>query len=144
MPPCIIPKGRGWRALAQYLLYEIPRTLEGKRKYKMKSREYIREYIDALKTQGVSPYSAAPPFYRILWRLRINITPPLNQTPVWYGMLHGLAFGAFVGMYYHFTGLRITLLWLLLLVFIEGLFFGAIAARINKKKAKNLTLPDWD
>jgi len=109
----------------------------------MKSREFIEKYIDTLKSQGVSPYSSAPPHYRILWRLRINITPPLNQHPIGYGMLHGLIFGVLVGVYYYFTGVKITPLWLLFLSFIEGLFFGAIAARINQKKAKNLTLPDW-
>ncbi|RKX46869.1 MAG: hypothetical protein DRP64_02615 [Verrucomicrobia bacterium] len=109
----------------------------------MKSREFIEEYIDALKAQGVSPYSSAPPLYRMLWRLRINIAPPLNQHPIWYGMLHGLIFGILVGVYYYYTGVKISLLWLLFVSFIEGLFFGAIAARINKKKARNLTLPDW-
>lgn len=72
----------------------------------MKTPDHIQEYIDALVRQGVKARDAAPPLYRWLWRMGINIAPPFNQTFFQHFIVTGLFWGGFMAI-----GMTLVLFW---------------------------------
>src|SRR5690349_9091530 len=43
----------------------------------MTHREKVQRLVDDLRKRGVNPSTTAPPFFRMLWALGIEIAPPL-------------------------------------------------------------------
>ena len=121
----------------------------------MKTQDQIQKYIDALVRQGVGAYTAAPPLYRWLWRMRINSTPPFNQT--FFQNFIGTALSFVIGMILVFmllnwvfgSGDMSVLVTVLtkptfsLGIFGGGLISGLFIASLVKYRSKNLKIPKW-
>jgi len=112
----------------------------------MKSRKEIKDYIADLKAQGIRPFTAAPLVYRMLWFLKINITPPLNQKPVKNGVFLGLFFAGFMGIFMNIFNLvqegSLSIAHTIMSI-IVGVFFGIYMSRHFINLAKNLRIPEW-
>ena len=125
----------------------------------MKTQDQIQKYIDDLVQQGVKARDAAPPLYRWLWRMGINIAPPFNQTFFQHFIVTGLFFGGFMAAF--MTPVFMLLNWIFgsgdmsVLVsaltkptvypsfFGGGLIFGLIMATLVKHRSKKLKIPQW-
>lgn len=95
---------------------------------------------------GVKPGLSRPPLWRLLWRLGVEIPPPLFMSGWGRALFSGLSFAVFWG----------ALMWLLIwraqefppmaaigsAVF-AGLLFGAMTTAVSLRKRRKLGLPPW-
>ena len=58
-------------------------------------REKVERLIADLRQRGVSPYTAAPPLFRLAWALGLDVPPPLFLGFLPLTLLMGAFFGAF-------------------------------------------------
>ncbi len=132
----------------------------------MTHREKVDRFIEDMRERGVGTSSAAPPLFRLLWALGLEIPPPL-----FLGFLPlALAAGAFFGFFWGLFMAAFFLIWLVVgegvlwghaaidLVwkglfglgvlaggaFVAGLLFGLTMATYMRWKAARLALPSWD
>ncbi len=113
----------------------------------MDHREKVDHLLDDLGRKGVSRFTTAPPIYRLLWQLGIEVPPPhfIGFWPLALGM--GLFFAVTWGL----------LMWLLLwrtqnmpLVIgfassvLAGFGFGVVMAAYYRWRARKLALPRWE
>jgi uncharacterized membrane protein YfcA len=109
----------------------------------MTHREKVDHLIAYLGNEGVHPYTVAPPLFRLLWALGINVPPPFFLGFFTLLLFMGGLFGTGVYMW-------LALAWHLpreLAVVTStsaGLFFGLILAAYYRWKAAQLQLPPWD
>jgi len=108
--------------------------------------EKVEYMIRDLTKRGVNPYTSAPPLFRLLWKLGVELTPPLFRSFLGTALFMGSFFGAFWGL----------VMWLLLWhhdsmsllgagivsASAGSLFGGAMGAYYRHKRAK-LSLPAW-
>lgn len=110
-------------------------------------QRHMMTVVDELRRQGVHSLTAAPPLYRLAWRLGLRIAPPLYQSFTTRAVIQGVEFAAIWGL----------LMWLLLwrsegrsIVAVltdsafAGLFFGLTMAAYFRRKARGLHLPPLD
>lgn len=122
----------------------------------MKTQDQIQEYVDALIRQGVKAYSAAPPVYRVLWRMGISITPPYSQALIINFLFFALALffivsiilTIFTFLFWGFTNWSRILPILTKPTFYPGilgggLIFGLIMASYVKYRGRNVKVPKW-
>ena len=95
---------------------------------------------------GVGPWTSRPRLWRLLWRLGVEIPPPLFMS-AWGGALFsGLSFAVFWG----------AAMWLLIWraqgfspmaaigsALFAGLLFGAMNSVLSLRKRRKLGLPPW-
>ena len=113
----------------------------------MDHRAKVNHLLDDLERKGVGRFTTAPPIYRLLWKLGIDVPPPhfVGFWPLAFGM--GLFFAIAWGL----------LMWLLLwrtqnmppvigLVasLLAGLAFGIVMAGYYRWRARKLALPRWE
>ncbi len=118
-------------------------------------RQIVERLIEELDQQGVSPYTVAPPLFRLLWALGLKIPPPLFLGFGKLVLLMGTGFGLLWGVLYGIG------MWLLewqgevpagvavsITVFAAmsaGLIFGLIMAWYTRWTAVRLGLPSsWE
>ncbi|HEV3386416.1 MAG TPA: DUF6404 family protein [Gemmata sp.] len=110
-------------------------------------RQKVERLIADLRKQGVSPYSVAPPLFRLLWALGLNVPPPLFLGFVTLTLLMGAFFGILWG------AIMWLLQWQAWRMPIElaagfsggaGLLFGVSMAGYYRWKAARLGLPSWE
>lgn len=103
----------------------------------------MQEHLRAL---GVSPYTAAPPLWRLLWRLGIDLPPPLFMG-IWpVALLMGSFFGVLWGiLMWLFMWLRQGMpLWIMLSsAVLAGLLFGLFMAVYFRHLARKHRLHSW-
>jgi hypothetical protein len=58
-------------------------------------RQKVERLIADLRRRGVSPYTAAPPLFRLAWALGLDVPPPLFLGFLPLTLLMGAFFGAF-------------------------------------------------
>jgi hypothetical protein len=110
-------------------------------------RQKVKHLIADLRHRGVSPYTAAPPLFRLLWAMGLDVPPPLFLGFLPLTLLLGAFFGALWG------GFMWLLLWRALHMPLgvaaltsacDGLAFGLCMAWYYRQKAERLRLPPWE
>ena len=112
----------------------------------MRTEKEIQDYIEKLHQQGVSRYTAAPPLDRLLWKIGLNVPPPLCRG-FW---LNVLISGTLFAIFYPFV------VWILNNLFtpwdssvtvfeavVTGIIIGLFFAGWNRWKSKKLDIPEW-
>ena len=98
-----------------------------------------------LGQQGIGQYTIAPPFYRLLWRLGIEVAPPLFASFWSLATFMAVGFGVFwmIFMWFIVWPLRSPVS-LAVAAALAGLFFGVIMAAYYRGRARKLGLPRWE
>src|SRR5262245_37698219 len=106
----------------------------------MTHRQKVERLVQELRQQGVSPYTTAPPLFRLLWALGVPVPPPFFIGFLPLTLLMGVPFGVLWG----------AAMWLLqwqsrlpaeaaaLTAAAAGLFFGLGMAGYVRWKAARL------
>ena len=106
----------------------------------------IASYVEDMERRGVRRNTSAPPVFRMLWRLGVNIPPPLFLSFGALFVLSGSTFGLLWGIFMQ------LFVWRFIAVPTSfgavgsvacGIAFGLIFAGYYAWKAKRLQLPRW-
>lgn len=104
------------------------------------SPEKIEVAVRYLRKRGVRPSTAAPPLFRLLWRIGAPIPPPhFCRAPLLFGFM-ATWFGSVMGVLFCFTesgpnAFRDALL--------AGAAFGVAMTAYYRGSARRLGLPPW-
>lgn len=99
-----------------------------------------------LATRQIAAGVAAPPFWRLLWKLGIPLRPPLFLGFVPLALLCGGFFAVLWGLVMYLASWRAQatpLPTMLLGMLIAGALFGTIMATVYRRHARRLQLPAW-
>lgn len=113
----------------------------------MTHQEKIDHLIAAMRRKGISPFTAAPPIYRLFWRIGINVPPPFFQSFFSLFLIMGVGFGVGWGVLMRLAALLLPILRLSYLgssTVFAGLLFGCAMAAYFKRESKRLKLPPWN
>ncbi len=108
--------------------------------------EKVQYLIKDLGQKGIGPYTVAPPFYRLLWRLGIEAPPPHFGGFLMPALTTGAAFGIIWGVFMWFTFWRgqtdptIAVGTSVL----AGCLFGGVMASYYQRQRKKFALPRWE
>lgn len=113
----------------------------------MTHSEKIDHLIQDLRERGVSRYTAAPPFFRMMWRLGWNVRPPLFQPflQMLLGsvLLFGTTWGTFMWIvFWRHQGLGLS--GAVYTAASTSTIVGLLMAAFYRWKARKLDLPDWE
>ncbi len=113
----------------------------------MTHSEKLKAMYAHLPTLGVSPYTAAPPLYRFLWHVGINIPPPIFgsflPTAIFMGTFFAVGWGAVMWLLLWSHEPSMSLDSAAITAATAGLLFGLIMAGYYAYKSKQLNLPPW-
>ena len=121
----------------------------------MTHQEKVDHLIEKLGQQGIGPYTAAPPLFRLLWRLGLEVPPPLflgfRQLTLLMGTFFGVLWGVLWGLFmwlWQWQGeipAGVAVLTTVFAAVFAGLAFGLIMAVVSRWKAARLGLPSsWE
>jgi uncharacterized protein DUF6404 len=106
----------------------------------MTHREKVDYLLSDPRTKGVNQYTIAPPVFRLLWAVGVEIPPPF--------FMHSLPLALFMGLPWA-AGMMTVFMWLygprnvLLPCVIGGVLFGLSMAAYYRLKAKRMKLSAW-
>ncbi len=112
----------------------------------MKTKDEVKAYIEKLYQQGVGRYTAAPPLYRLLWRMGLNIPPPFCQSFRMNVLVFGILFTIFYPIIMWMMNNLFTSWGTSVTVFqtvFTGVVFGLGMAGWIRWKSKKLDIPKW-
>ena len=113
----------------------------------MTHSEKLQKMYAHLPALGLSPYTAAPPAYRLLWLLGINIPPPIFgpflPSAVFMGTFFAILWGALMWLMSWSHDPELSLATAAIASVTAGLLFGLIMAGYFSYKSKQLNLPPW-
>ena len=111
----------------------------------MNVQEKMARVVADLTTRGMSKSAIAPPAYRLLWQLGVNVRPPVFQS---FWTLVGVQ-GGFFGIFWTLA-MRLTV-WRsmpIIGVLVAGVFatvlFGVSMAAFFRWRAGKHALPPWE
>jgi hypothetical protein len=117
----------------------------------MTHSEKILQLMTDLGHRGIRPLTVAPPMYRVLWHLGIEVKPP-HFAPFWRtAAATGLIFAIFIIAIN--WGVHLLLgqpqPWQYILIELAGVAFisavvGIYAASSYRRQARELALPRWE
>jgi hypothetical protein len=111
-------------------------------------RGLINAFIEEMEELGVGSYTAAPPNFRLLWAMGINVPPPFFLGALPLTLIAGVPFALFwaVGMSLAMWLVQRALpLWLVAAVSaLAGLAVGLAMAAYYRWRADTLPLPAWE
>ncbi len=114
----------------------------------MTHREKVNHLMSDLRAKGVSEYTTAPPIFRCLWSLGIQVPPPFFIRFFPLAFFGGLAFAipmsVFFWFFLFFLRMRRTYWDVLLACAVGGLFSGLAIAAFFRWKSRKLKLPAWE
>jgi membrane associated rhomboid family serine protease len=112
----------------------------------MTHEEKVAYLLRDLGQKGVGQYTIAPPIYRLLWRLGIEIRPPHFASFWSLAAPMAVGFGIFWGIFMWLTvwqqGSSVSLA--VGTAASAGLFFGVFMAAYYRWRARKLALPRWE
>ena len=104
-----------------------------------------------LRGRGVSQWTVAPPLYRLVWALGVELPPPFFLGFLPLALLSGTAFALTFGL---FMWIGQWQLWAMpfeaaarmaaVSAAIAGVIFGPAMAAYYRREARRLSLPPWD
>jgi Family of unknown function (DUF6404) len=113
----------------------------------MTHSEKLTRLYEHLPSLGLPPYTAAPPLYRLLWRLGVQVAPPIFGTFLTNVILMGgfFAFGYGLCLWLFLWSFDVNLSPAIAMFssIFAGLLFGIIMAWYFRYKARQLKLPLW-
>jgi Family of unknown function (DUF6404) len=113
----------------------------------MTHSEKLQKLLEHAPKLGISPYTAAPPLYRLLWRLGIEIPPPLFAAFLPNAFLMGgfftCSWGLFMCLFIWAGDGKVSAFFALQASLFAGLMFGITMALYLRYKARQLNLPPW-
>jgi len=113
----------------------------------MTHQEKVDAFVNELAQRGVGKYTTAPPLYRLLWRLGIEVPPP-HFAGFWsLTLLMGVFFAVFWGLFmwlFLWRGQDMPIAVGIVVAVIAGLLFGATMAAYYRWRARKLELPRWE
>jgi hypothetical protein len=99
--------------------------------------------LELLAETGMWPISYAPPLFRLLWRLGIDVPPP-HFAGFWANfVLSGSLFGVAMGLYQWFFNTPRSLTLALVATVFCGVFFGLSMAVRYRNGARKYNIPSW-
>ena len=112
----------------------------------MTHQEKVEEMYRHMKAIGVSASTAAPPAWRLLWRVGINVPPPLFIPFVPGALAMGGFFGVFWGLLmwvilWHRKGMPLGVMAATALA--AGVLFGLTMSGYFRHLARKHKLPVW-
>jgi hypothetical protein len=121
----------------------------------MTHRQKVDHLITELGQQGISSYTVAPPLFRLLWALGLNVPPPLflGFLPLtllmgtMFGVLWGPTWGAAMWLWVWQGQIPagVAVLMSVVAALCAGLLFGLVMAWVVHRKAARLGLPSsWE
>ena len=112
----------------------------------MTHADKLKQMYEHLPALGISPYTAAPPVYRLLWRLGVEVPPPLFTRffplALVMGAFFAIGWGGFMWLFFWSResapagGIAVVSL-------AAGILFGLFMAGYIRYKANKLNLPLW-
>ena len=112
----------------------------------MTQSQKLKDIQKQLVDLGVSPSAAAPPIWRLLWRLGIDIPPPLFMTFWASALFMGTLFGVLWGLFMWFVFWNRQSMSIELAIGVaafSGVLFGLGMATYYRNLAKKHKLPAW-
>jgi hypothetical protein len=106
----------------------------------MTHSEKVARLVSGLRAKGINQYTTAPPMFRTLWALGVEVPPPFSIHFFPLALLGGLPFGAGMAVFFWLYGLP----HLLVPSTIGGALFGLTMSGYFRWKAKALKLPTWE
>jgi uncharacterized membrane protein len=107
----------------------------------------VDAYIAEMAALGVGTYTAAPPFFRLLWGMGLRIPPPLFMGYVPLTLITGGIFAVLWGIGMWLISWRTQSdmpIWLAVVVsLLAGLLFGLGMASYYRSRSRKLPLPSW-
>jgi hypothetical protein len=108
--------------------------------------EKVTFLLKDLSRRGTNPYTAAPPLYRLLWRLGIEAKPPLFASFWSVAITTGVMFGVLWGILMRFVPWQQS--WPVGIAIgtaaLAGALFGLTMAAYYRGLARRLALPRWE
>jgi len=112
----------------------------------MTHQEKVAYLLRDLGQKGVSQYTVAPPAYRLLWLLGVEVRPPHFASFWSLAVPMGLFFGFFWGicMWFIMWSDRIPGTVALAAAASAGILFGVTLAGYYRWRSRRLALPRWE
>jgi uncharacterized protein DUF6404 len=113
----------------------------------MTHRQKVDRLIADLGKRGVGAFTVAPPLFRLLWSLGLEVPPPLFLGFVTLTLLMGGFFGVVWGVFMwllQWQSGRVPVETAVLNAVGAGLLFGLSMAAYYRWKAVRLGLPSWE
>ena len=112
----------------------------------MKTENEIKAYIEKLHQQGVRENMAVPPYYRLMWKIGLDIPPPFNQGFWLSALIPGIIFAIFYPLVVWILNTLIPT-WdtptTFFNVITTSTIVGLVMAGLTKWKSKKLDVPEW-
>jgi hypothetical protein len=113
----------------------------------MTHAEKVVYYIRDMQRRGVGPYTSAPPLFRLLWRLGLEVPPPFFlgfwSVLLVSGALFALGWGSCMWCWFGLPSGGMLALHVAVSL-LAGLAFGACMAAFSRWTARRYDLPPWD
>jgi membrane associated rhomboid family serine protease len=112
----------------------------------MTHEEKVAYLLRDLGQKGIGQYTIAPPIYRLLWRLGIEVRPPHFASFWSLAVPMAMGFAIFWGILMWFTvwQQRSSVSLVVGTAALAGLLFGLTMAGYYRGRARRLTLPRWE
>lgn len=118
-------------------------------RFDVKSRRNIEEYIANLESQGIPRRMIVPPAYRLLWRVRLYVRPPLSNgfwtNTIIIGSMFGFSFGVAMVVLLHVLDVSgLSAFWIAVSCFLlPGIAFGLSMSAYLERKRRGVDVPPW-
>lgn len=113
----------------------------------MTHKEKLKKMYEHLPALGISPYTAAPPLYRFLWFLGIEVAPPIFSSFWPIALFMGTFFACGWGMLMWFMlwskDTNLSPIAAFSVSLLAGILFGLTMAAYLRYKAKKHNIPLW-
>jgi hypothetical protein len=113
----------------------------------MTHNEKLKRMYEHLPALGISPYTAAPPLYRFLWLLGIEVAPPIFGAflpiALFMGTFFACGWGFFMWFFLWSKDANPSTTAAILVSLLAGALFGLIMAAYLRYKTKKYGLPPW-
>lgn len=107
--------------------------------------EKVAFLLDDLARKGIGRYTVAPPIYRLLWRLGIEVKPPLFASFLSLVAITGVGYGVLLGLFmWFFVWQSSPLSDVAGTAALAGVLFGLFMGLYYRWRARKLGLSRWE